>query len=166
MKTSVFNALTPEDLASGKTKLTELGTMLPENPVLSSTDRMRMSKISFIGQTFVQEALSFSKNIPELKSSFVDVVQMEETLLFHQQVTELAGNLTAMQHWLDDLRLLSGAAVDSMARACYKNIKTASEHQVESAVVAYDRLKGRYSKRRNALTETNGDEQVQGSGEG
>ncbi|MFZ4464568.1 MAG: hypothetical protein ACOYN5_12020 [Bacteroidales bacterium] len=149
MKTQVFSAMSPEDLASFKTKLNELEALLPENPVLTSTDRQRLSKISFSGQTFVQEAISLSKDMPELKSSFVDVDQMETTLSFHQQMHELLTNIWRVQHWLEDLRLVSGSTVDNMARACYKNIKTAAEHNVESAVIGYERLKGRYARRRS-----------------
>ena len=144
--------MTPEDLATCKSSLTALEALLPENPVLSGLDRRRLSKISYVGQTFVQDALSLSKDIPELKSSFVDVDQMEGTLNFHQQVSDLLTNLESLQHWLEDLRILSGSSVDDMARACYKNIQTASNHGIVSASLAYDRLKGRYMRRRTSAT--------------
>ena len=150
--------MTPENLAICKSKLTELEALLPQNPVLSGTDRQRMSKISYSGQTFVQEAISLSKDLPELKSSFVDVDQMAETLNFHQQVNELLTKVGVVQHWLEDLRIVSGSSIDNSARACYKNIKTAADHQVESAVMAYNRLKGRYARRRAKPASSNGGE--------
>ena len=73
MRNHVYSAMTPENLAICKLKLTELEALLPENPVLTSIERQRLSKISFSGHTFVLEAISLSKDIPELKSSFVDM---------------------------------------------------------------------------------------------
>ena len=165
MRNHVYSAMTPENLAICKLKLTELEALLPENPVLTSIERQRLSKISFSGHTFVLEAISLSKDIPELKSSFVDMEDLEATLSFHQQTNELLTNLWRVQHWIDDLRMVSGSSVDNMARACYKNIKTAADHNVESAVRGYDRLKGRYTRRRNAQTFTsNGNGSSEGSG--
>lgn len=157
MKNLIFSAMSEEDLATCKSSLAAVEALLPENPVLTSLDRQRLSKISYSGQTFVQEALSVSKDIPELKSSFVDLTQMEGTLDFHQQINDLSTNLEVLQHWLEDLRILSGSTVDDMARACYKNIKMASHHGVESAVLAYDRLKGRYKRRPAVAPSVEGD---------
>ena len=148
MKNLIYSAMTPEDLATCKSSLTALEALLPENPVLTPVDRQRLAKISYIGQTFVQEALNLSKEIPELKSSFVDLDEMEGNLNFHQQMNDLLTNLGTLQHWLEDLLMLSGSSVDDMARACYKNMKTASNHGIVSASLAYDRLKGRYVKKR------------------
>lgn len=154
MKNLNFSAMTPEVLATCKTKISELEAMLPENPILSANERLRMAKISYSGQNFVREAISLSKDMPDLKSSFVDLDQMEGTLNFHQQVNELLTGILGVQHWVEDLRIVSGSSVDSAARACYKNIKTAADHQVESAAMAYDRLKGRYARKRSAPPET------------
>jgi len=156
MKAQMYSVMTPENLAACKSKLSELEALLPENPVLSGTDRQRLSKISYSGQTFVQDAISLTKESPELKSSFVDVDQMAETLSFHQQVNELLNNVGVVQHWLEDLRIVSGSSIDKSARACYKNIKTAADHQVESAVMAYKRLRTRYARKRTTPVNSNG----------
>ncbi|MBE0671795.1 MAG: hypothetical protein IH588_14495 [Anaerolineales bacterium] len=152
MKNVSFTAMTPEDLATCKSSLTALEALLPENPVLTPVDRRRLAKISYVGQTFVQEALNLSKDMPELKSSFVDLDQMEGNLNFHQQMNDLLTNVGTLQHWLEDLMMLSGSSVDDMARACYKNIQTASSHGIVSASLAYDRLKGRYKRRPYSAT--------------
>jgi hypothetical protein len=165
MRNQVFTAMSPEELAACKTKLAELEAMLPENPLLTPIDRQRLAKMSYSGQTFVQEALSVSKDMPELRSSFVDLVQMENTFNFHQQMNELLSNIAGVQHWAEDLKLVSGAAADDMARACYKHIKNASEHQVESAANGYDRLRGRYVRKRRAASYSgNGNGVSSGSG--
>jgi hypothetical protein len=129
-----------------KTKLEEIASNLPADPILNNQDRQRLSKLGFQAKEFVLEAISLSKERPELQSSFVKTEDMEAVLQFHDQVTDVLTAIKIVTSKVSDLQMASGSAIDEMARAVYKNFKIASEHRISGAEIAYTRLKQRYKR--------------------
>jgi len=139
-----FEALDAEQLAICDEKMGELRAIFPQTDALSGNDRVSMRKLDIKAQSFVRDAINWSKDVPEMASPFVNLEAMESTLAFHEQMVRLGASLESLTRYVNDLALISGSTVEDMARACYHGFKTASRHRVPGASTAYAMLKTRY----------------------
>jgi hypothetical protein len=139
-----FDALDAEQLAICDEKMGELRAIFPQTDALSGNDRVSMRKLDIKAQSFVRDAINWSKDVPEMASPFVNIEAMESSLAFHEQMVRLGASLESLTRYVNDLALISGSTVEDMARACYHGFKTASRHRVPGASTAYAMLKTRY----------------------
>ncbi len=139
-----FNALDAEQLAVCDQKMGELRAIFPQTEALSGNDRVSMRKLDIKAQSFVRDAINWSKDVPEMASPFVDIEAMENSLVFHEQMVRLGASLESLARYVNDLALVSGSSVEDMARACYHGFKIAAQHRVPGASNAYAMLKTRY----------------------
>ncbi len=144
MSTITFTALSREQLTQCETKMGELRAIFPQTDALTGSDRVSMRKLDIKAQSFVRDAINWSKDVPEMTSPFVDIRGMEDTLEFHEQMVRLGASLESLTRYVNDLALVSGSQVENMSRACYQGFKIAAQHRVPGASNAYAMLKTRY----------------------
>jgi hypothetical protein len=144
MANSTFKTLSVEQLTQCETKIGELRAIFPQADALSGSDRVSIRKLDIRAQNFARDAINWSKDVPEMAIPFIDIKVMEESLGFHEQMVRLGASLESLARYVNDLALLSGSNVETMARACYLGFKLAAQNRVNVASTAYAMLKTRY----------------------
>ena len=144
MSTFNFDPLNPEQVLQCDETMAVMRGLVPQTDALSGNDRVSMRKLDIRAQNFARDAINWSKDVPELASPFVSIKSMENSLVFHDQMVRLGASLESLTRYVNDLALVSGSQVETMARACYQGFKIAAKHRVPGASTAYAMLKTRY----------------------
>lgn len=120
-------ALTAEEQAQVNGAIETLRTVLiPKLITLSATDRQEMARMGDKTLSFVEKALEYCKQEPQLYDRFVDVAEFDKDLQGFATLRSLASQLETITSGLDDSMMMSGSEAYNAALVGYSILKNAS----------------------------------------
>jgi len=120
-------ALTAEELAQVNGAIETLRTVLiPKLITLSATDRQEMARMGDKTLSFVEKALEYCTQEPQLYDSFVDVAEFDKDLQAFATLRSLSSQLETITSGMDDSMMMSGSEAYNAALVSYSILKNAS----------------------------------------
>lgn len=133
------------DLAEIRTAMASLTkTLMPHLKTLTAQERQEVPKMGDRTVAFVQKALEYSKQYPELVPAYLDVQAMHLDLNAVGVLRELSRSLTSLTDAVTDSITLSGSEAYQGALVFYSNVKNAAKVKAHNAAAVYDDLSARF----------------------
>jgi hypothetical protein len=118
--------------------------LLPHLVTLTTQERKELPKMGDKTSAFVQKALEYSQQYPDLVPNYLDLEAFAIDVQAVFQLRELAQGLVPLTDALEDSLMLSGSEAYQAALVFYHNAKNAAKVKTPNATTIYDDLSIRF----------------------
>jgi len=139
-------------IASAKSLLEQMNTVMPFLLGLTRDERSNLPKISVANKVFTEDAWAILHNNPGLFPSFINATKLLNDLTLYRQLDELATISRQLTEKLEDTTMLAGSEAYVTALAVYRLLGSAADAGIAGADVLYEQLKARFAGQGGAGT--------------
>ena len=145
--------LSEEDKTTVNNALAYLrNVLLPKLITLSATDRQEVPRMGDKTVSFVEKALEYCRQEPQLYSNLVDVQEFEVDVTAYSTLRSLYSQLETITSAIDDSMLLSGSEAYNAALISYSLLKSAGRTNHPGAKDKVAELSNRFPRGKREKT--------------
>ena len=126
-------------------KLAEIDTLIsPYVVVLTPQERQELPKMGEKSLSFVEKAIEFAAQNPNLRPSFLDMAAFEVDFADARGLWAIQNHVRQIDTKLDDTALAGGSDAYQSSLLFYNSVKLATSNNVPGAKAVYDELRKRF----------------------